>query len=175
MRTRINNHTEIGAEKNKAQKLTQIQKLQTGLKTDDLSSIRYTGKCDALGGTCACGKKGIVYRFFVVNPDGDLFIVGSECITHFAQTVQNDIKSHERQLKAAIQKKHKDEEAAYRENAEHNFCIPLNRQLQELCSHPLLVGDLNLQYMDFNTITRRREYYYDRLKVMREVLKMKMS
>ena len=109
MGTLVNNSADIAREKSKSKtpKPTQLQKLQTGLKCNDLSLIVYTNQCDALGGECACGKKGIVYRFFVRNPDGEVFVVGSECINHFVQTVQNDIRNHEKQLKSAVQAERK--------------------------------------------------------------------
>lgn len=99
MGTLINNHSQIRTEKVRRPKVNQIDKLKAGLKTDDLLSISYTGECDASGGSCACGKKNIVYRFFVKNQQGEIFVVGSECINHFTQSVQNEIKSHDKQLK----------------------------------------------------------------------------
>jgi hypothetical protein len=140
MGTLVTNQNEIRAKKNKAPKLTQIQKLQTGLKTNDLSLIEYTGKCDALGGECACGKKGIIYRFFVRNPDGEIFVVGSECINHFVPAVQNDIRSHEKQLKAAVKKKAQDEIDAYKENAQYDYCKPLRDTIINLCNDPVIVA-----------------------------------
>ena len=39
---------------------------------------------DSNGGQCACGKKGIVYRYHIKNKNtGSLAIVGSECIKYF--------------------------------------------------------------------------------------------
>lgn len=148
MGTLANNHDLIGAKKSKAPKLSQIEKLKTGLKTDDLSSIRYTGKCDADGGTCACGKKGIVYRFFVVNSDGEIFVVGSECINHFIPAVQNDIRVHERQLKAKVQaekrKQKKIEQEKARQAESYKRGQPLRDKIYELIKHPLIQDMVHL-------------------------------
>lgn len=175
MGTLIYNVPETAGKKPRKQKQSQLEKLQIGLRTQDLTLVTYTGKCDMAGGECACGKRNIVYRFFVQNPDGEIFVVGSECINHFLKSTQNEIRVHEKQLKAAARKKAQDEIEAYKENAEHDFCIGLNKELQELCSHPLLVGNSNIEHLDFNCITRRRAYYYDRLKVFREILKQKQQ
>jgi len=42
---------------------------------------------DSNGGQCACGKKGIVYRYHIKNKNTNEFaIVGSECIQYFENT-----------------------------------------------------------------------------------------
>lgn len=148
MGTLVNNHTEIGAKKSKSPKLSQLQKLQIGLKCQDLSLIVYTNQCDALGGTCACGKKGIVYRFFVRNPDGEIFVVGSECINHFIPAVQNNIRVHERQLKAKVQaekrKQKKIEQEKARQAESYKRGQPLRDKIYELIKHPLIQDMVHL-------------------------------
>lgn len=101
--TLVNNHDSLGV-KPKRQVVSQLDRLKAGLETDDLSTVTYTQNCDALGGECACGKKGIIYRFFVKNQAGKVFVVGSECINHFTQSVQNEIKSHDKQLRNKAKK-----------------------------------------------------------------------
>ena len=144
MGTLVNNSADIAREKSKSKtpKPTQLQKLQTGLKCNDLSLIVYTNQCDALGGECACGKKGIVYRFFVKNPDGEIFVVGSECINHFIPTVQNDIRTHEKQLKAKVQAEKRKQAKIAQEKAKQAVWYergqPLRDEIYQLMKHPLI-------------------------------------
>lgn len=69
----------------------------------DFSNWTFTGRYDADGGFCECGKK-ITYRYFVTDNNG-VKIVGSTCIEHFS-----DNKTLFAQLKEADkinQKNHK--------------------------------------------------------------------
>ena len=144
MGTLVNNSADIAKEKNKSKtpKPSQLQKLQTGLKCQDLSLIVYTNQCDALGGECACGKKGIVYRFFVKNPDGEEFVVGSECINHFVHSVQEDIRNHEKQLKSKVQAEKRKQAKIEKEKRERqNLYVkgqPLRDEIYQLLKHPLI-------------------------------------
>lgn len=148
MGTLVNNNADIAKEKSKKPKLTQLQKLQKGLKCNDLSLIVYTNKCDALGGECACGKKGIVYRFFVKNPDGEIFVVGSECINHFIPAVQDDIRTHEKQLKSKVQAEKRKQAKIAQEKAKQAIWYkngqPLRDQIYELMKHPLIQDMMHL-------------------------------
>lgn len=144
--TLVNNHDSLGV-KPKRQAIPQDQKLMIALKTNDLSKIRYTGKCHALGGDCVCGKKGILYCHFVLNENNEEFIVGSECIKYFTQSVQNQIGANDKQLRKAAEQRRKDEEQAYKENKAFDYCKPLKNQILELCKHPALQGQGILEYI----------------------------
>ena len=93
---------------------SQEEKLKTGLKTDDLSLVTYSGFCDAEGGHCACGHP-ILYRFHTSHG-----VVGSECIKYFDGSQQNTMKQAEKYMK----KKVSAEKKAAKEKAEVEKLAP---------------------------------------------------
>ena len=93
---------------------TQEEKLRVGLKTDDLSSVTYSGFCDAEGGHCACGHS-ILYRFHTSHG-----IVGSECSKYFDGSQQNTMRQAEKYMK----KKVSAEKKAAKEKAEVEKLAP---------------------------------------------------
>lgn len=100
---------------------SQEEKLKTGLKTDDLSLVTYSGFCDAEGGHCACGHA-ILYRFHTSHG-----IVGSECIKYFDGSQQNTMRQAEKYMKKKL--------AAEKKNIINslkNECFLLYRQIEKL-------------------------------------------
>lgn len=95
--TLVNNHNLIGQKRTlSGKKSDHLQRLKTGLKTDDLSLVTYSGFCDSEGGFCACGHE-IKNRYHTSHG-----IVGSECVQNFTQTVQKQIRASEKMLKKEV-------------------------------------------------------------------------
>lgn len=105
----VDNSADIAKEKSKKPKFSQEEKLKAGLGTDDLSTLTYTGDYDAKGGSCVCGKRHIVYRFFVRNPENKTFVIGSDCIQYFTGESKNEM---ERAYSAMIKKMSDEKKAA---------------------------------------------------------------
>ena len=85
-------------------------KLKISQAFGDVSEWTYTGKCDANGGHCECGKE-IVYRHFVHHPEKGEKVVGSTCIDLFAanSVLFAQMKAADKTLKKITEEKLKTE------------------------------------------------------------------